>query len=244
MFCLKSSRAHSTRRRIYAMNYSKSAISQPNIQEIIKTRSSSLIRFIAQQKSSTGRPNGKSSPLAVRNLFRALQADIFTAFAFSSSIGTNFLGNLNVGRANSAEQLGMGVIDLFHEDKRDAYFFWESESPFKSLAHLIGWDWPVAHQNAETWVFNLISSYESRTQLLKGSNPDNKPPRADGSVYGKLMAWTHPETGRGLTWDERASEIMDHIGSSPKCVRILVASSDRRAIQKLDKTLFPLFWST
>jgi len=217
MFSFKSSRAHSTRRRIYAMNYSKSAISQPNIQNIIKTRTSSLIRFIAQQTSSTGRPNGKSSPLVVRNLFRALQTDIFTAFVFSESVGTNFLGNLTVGRANTTEQLGMGVIDLCHEDKRDAYFLWESESPFKSLAHLVGWDWPVAHENMETWVLNLISAYESRAQAsTQDSSAENKPLRTDRSVYGKMMAWSHPETGRPLSWDERASEVMDHIGLSSR----------------------------
>lgn len=219
MFSFKSRRAHSTRRRIYAMNYSKSSISKPNIQHIIKRRSSSLIRFIAQQTSSTGRPNGKSSPLVVRNLFRALQADIITAFVLSESIGTNFLGNLTVGRANTAEQLGMTVTDLFHDDKRDAYFFWESESPFKSLAHLLGWDCPIAHANAETWVSHLISAYEGKAQaLLQGSNPENKPPRAEGSVYGKMMAWSHPDTGRRLSWDERASEIMDHIGLSSQSV--------------------------
>lgn len=245
MFSFKPSRTHSTRRRIHAMNYSKSAISQPDIQNIIRTRTSALIRSIAQQTSSTGRPNGKSSPLVVRNLFRALQADIFTAFAFSESVGTNFLGNLTVGRANTTEQLGMGVIDLCHEDKRDAYFFWESESPFKYLAHLVGWDWPVAHVNMETWVLNLISAYESMAQaLLKERGPDNKPLRTNGSVYGKMMAWSHPETGRRLSWDERASEIMDHIGLYPRCIPVLVAPSDRRPSQWLVKILSLLFWNT
>ena len=213
MFSFVSSQAHSKRRRIYATSYSKSSISQPNVQDIIKTRTSLLNRFIAQQTGSAGRPNRKSSPLVVRNLFRALQADIFTAFVFSESTGTNFLGNLTVGRANTAEQLGMGVIDLFHEDKRDGYFFWESESPFKFLAHLFGWDWPVAHESAESWVSSLMSAYESGVQaLLQESSLEKKPPRANGSVYGKIMAWSHPETGSRLTWDERASEIMDHIG--------------------------------
>lgn len=220
MFSFKSSREHISRRRIYAMNYSKSAISRPEIQELIRRRVSSLIHFISQQTNSTGRPYGKTSPLVVRNPFRALQADTFTAFAFSQSVGTNFLGNLTVGRANTTEQLGMGVIDLSHEDKRDAYFFWESEWPFKSLARLIGWNWPIAHEDMETWVLSLISAYESKAQAsIQGSSAENKAPRAAVSVYGKMMAWSHPETGRQLSRDERASEIMDHIGSTSRVNR-------------------------
>ena len=219
MFSFKSSRAHSTRRRIYAMNYSKSGISQPNVQRIIKSRISLLTRFVAQQTSSTGRANGKSSPIAVRNLFRALQADIFTAFVFSDSVGTNFLGNLTVGRANTTEQLGLGVIDLFHEDKRDAYFFWESESPFKTFARLFGWDGRAAHANAEKWVSNLISAHENSMQTSpQGLDGGAKPRLGDGSVHAKMIAWTHPEKGRRLSWDERASEIMDHIGSSSRSI--------------------------
>lgn len=215
MFSFKSSQAHITRRRIYAMNYSKSAISQPHVQNIIKTRISTLIRFIAQQTSSTSRTDGKSSPLVVRNLFRALQADVFTAFAFSETVGTNFLDNLGVGRANTSEELGMDLIDLFHEDKRDAFFFWESESPFKYFARLLGWDGPVAHMNAETWVSNLISRYEASLQVSpKDMHPMNQKRLGDNSVYGKMLVWRNTQTGRPLSWEERASEMMDHVGSS------------------------------
>ncbi|KAI9851005.1 MAG: hypothetical protein M1830_006931 [Pleopsidium flavum] len=211
MFSFKSSQAHITRRRIYAMNYSKSTISQPHVQNIIKTRISQLIRFIAQQARSTGRMDGKGSPFVVRNLLRALQADVFTAFAFSETVGTNFLNNLDVSRANTSEELGMDVIDLFHEDKRDDFFFWESESPFKYLARLLGWDGPIAHNNAETWVSNLVSGYEASLQVApKDMHPVVQKRLGNNSVYGKMLVWKNPQTGRQLSWEERASEIMDH----------------------------------
>lgn len=216
MFSFKSSQAHITRRRIYARNYSKSAISQQNVQSIIKTRISKLILFIAQQATSLDGSYNESSLLVVRNLCRALQADVFTAFAFSELVGTNFLENLKAGRANTAQELGMDTIDLFHEDKRDTFFFWESESPFKHLARLLGWDGPVAHTNAETWVSNLISAFEANFQISpKNMHPTAQQRLGDSSVYGKMLLWSHPQTARQLSWEERASEIMDHIGVDP-----------------------------
>ena len=209
MFSFQSSQQHSTRRRIYAKHYSKSAISRPHVQTIVRTRVSKLLHFLADQTNRSSL--GKSSPLVVCNLFRALEVDIVTAFAFSELDGTNYLDRLDQSGNHKIEDLGMQTIDLFHEDKRGEFFFWEAESPVKAFNHIFAPQGQVAHQNAEKWVSNIIDAAESRYNSI--SCPLEKEWLFGNSVYGKLLAW-RDQKNEALTWRERASEIMDHVGKA------------------------------
>ena len=210
MFSYQSSKAHKERRRIFASAYSKTAVMQPSVQSLIKERTSKLLHYLDQQMSPAHADTGTSGPIVVRNVFRALQADVFTAFAFSESEGTTFLDNLRTG-PNTMEDLGMGMMDLCHEDRRDAYFFWESERPFKHFPYFLGRSGPLAHKKAETWLSELARKYESRACTISTTEPvECKLQRHDQSPYKKICQWRDPKTGKGLTFNERASEILDH----------------------------------
>ena len=214
MFSFQSSQQHSTRRRIYAKHYSKSAVSGPHVQTIIKSRLSKLVQFLSDQ---TNRADcGTSSPLVVCNLFRALEADVLSAFAFSELDGTSYLDRLDQSGKHSMEHLGMQKMDLFHEDKRGQFFFWEAESPFTSLNRFFAPEAQVAHQNAEEWVANIIDGAESRYNSI--SCPMEREWQFGNSVYGKLLAW-RDQKNAALTWNERASEIMDHVGKASQFLK-------------------------
>ena len=211
MFSFASSQAHKQRRRVFAATYSKSGIAKQRVQNLLKARTAKLLHFIDHQSSSDGFSAGKTGPLVVRNLFRALQADIFTAFLFSEEEGTTFLDNLKVG-PNTMEDLGMGMLDLCHDEKRDRYFFWESESPFKYIVHAIDRNAPIAHLKAQAWLAELAHKFEESERLAKRDNCAQEEMRySDQGVYSKLLHW-EDVNGRPLSFEERASEVLDHIG--------------------------------
>ena len=167
--------------------------------------------FLERQSSSNATFHGSSGPVVVRNVYRALQADLFTAFAFAEGEGTHFLDHLGEG-PNTVEDLGMGMMDLFHDEKRDDFFFWESERPFKYISKFLARNGPKSHEKAQRWLMELVRPHETR---LKSRNPVKSTDlrQFNGGVYEKLMFYKNPETGSPLDWTERASEIMDHAGT-------------------------------
>lgn len=213
MFSIASTHAHAKRKRIFASGYSKTTISQYRAQNIIKSRTVKILKFIGQQTSTNASSLGKSGPIIVRNVFRALQADIFTAFAFSETDGTNFLENLKTG-PNTQEDLGMDMMDLFHDDKRDSFFFWESEKPFKYFSRFIKPNALATHIQGQRWLGEIISRYEMRNKLEDIEDDEQQLKSFEFGIYKKLLMWRNPETGKPLDWNERASEIMDHMGNS------------------------------
>lgn len=213
MFSIASTQAHAKRKRIFASAYSKSAISQYRAQNIIKSRTAKVLDFIGQQTSTNASPLGKSGPVIVRNVFRALQADIFTAFAFSETNGTKFLENLKAG-PNTLEDLGMDMMDLFHDDKRESFFFWESEIPIKFLGRFIRPNGLAAHIRGQRWLGEIICRYETKNKIKDVEGDEQQLEKLECGTYNKLLQWRSPETGKSLDWNERASEIMDHMGNS------------------------------
>lgn len=214
MFSFASSRAHIKRKRILASAYSKTAVSQYRTQNIIKNCTEKLTHFIDQQMSRSRSSFGKTGPIVVRNAFRALQADIFIAFTFSEVDGTGFLDNLKTG-SNSLEDMDMDMLDLCHEEKRDAFFFWESEEPFKRIGRFVKPNALAIHMEACRWLSNVISRYETKMQLSKEIESQKEhSTRFESGTYRKLLLWRNPDTSKPLDWNERASEIMDHMGES------------------------------
>lgn len=204
------------RRRILASSYSKSAISHRSNQKIIKNSAEKLVHFIEQQTCLDYTGRRRSGPIVVRNAFRALQADVFTGFAFSEVDGTNFLDNLTVG-PNALEDIGMSMMDLCHDDRRDRFFFWESEKPFKKILRFIKPNAFAIHTKAQMWVSEIISRYESKIYLSKEVAYSRNPAESlETGVYKKLLMWRSPDNGKPLDWNERASEIMDHLGNISK----------------------------
>ena len=223
MFSLGSKQAHGKRRRILASSYSKTSISHFRVQSIIKTRTARLLRFIEGQISTESSSFGKTGPLVVRNIFRALQSDIFTAFAFSEKSGTAFLERLRSG-ANTMEDLGMQMMDLCHDERRESFFFWESESPFKYIGRFVARKGPVAHAKAQRWLSELVAKYEAALQLEEKDKADESFSGFHCSPYKKMLVWQNSETGQSLNWNQRASEILDHCGSTLDFAKIVSVS--------------------
>ena len=62
-------------------------------------------------------------PLVVRNIFRALQIDTVTAFAFSIEDGTNHLGKLSSKSYNTVEDLALDPLKSFYDEQNQDFFF-------------------------------------------------------------------------------------------------------------------------
>ncbi|KAI4164572.1 MAG: hypothetical protein LQ342_001885 [Letrouitia transgressa] len=212
MFSLASSEGHKQRRRIFAAAYSKTGISQDQVQKIIGSRVAKVIRFIGIQSDCRKSGQDGQTPLIPRNIFRALQADVFTAFTFSDDAGTQYLDNLGYG-ANTTQELGMNMIDLCHDEKRDPFFFWESEVPFKYIARFIGRNGPTLHANAHRWLSDLVSKHETNRSGIKPTQIRSKPNQFMSSTWEKLTSWRSQETGMPLDQLDCLSEVLDHAGS-------------------------------
>ena len=195
MFSVVPRDAHAKRRRLLGSAYSKSSVNRPRVQNVIKSRMSKFMQYIDDQACLGG------DAVVVRNVTRPLEADIYTAFAFSENEGTNFLDNLRPG-GNSVDDTGMEQIDLFHDEKRDPYWFWEAEMPalFRNVFPFFWKSSHRIHHKAEKWISDLMSHYEDGVKSSK---------EAPESTYGKMFAWKDVETGKPLSREERASEIMD-----------------------------------
>ena len=230
MFSVSAREVHAKRRRLLGSSYSKSAVNRPRVQNIIKSRIGIFMNYIKNQASRDG------SPVIVRNVTRPLEADIYTAFAFSENEGTDFLKCLTSG-ANTVDDTGMEQIDLFHDERRETWWFWESEVPslFRYVFPYVTKGGQRMHAKAEKWISDLMSHYEDGVKTSKDKSD---------STYGRMFAWRDVETGRPLTRAERASEIMDdcrelRIPSDGK----IDVNADAR-FQSPDTILFQLLWSS
>ncbi|GAD93462.1 hypothetical protein PVAR5_2072 [Paecilomyces variotii No. 5] len=203
MFSFTGNADHAARRRIFSSNYLKSNVMSPYVQQIIQSRIEKLIKFI---KSAVEEDSKKTQPIVVRNIYRAMQSDISTRFAFSDFYGTDWLDKLN-GRVNESKYTGMHVMDFFHQELREATFFWESEPPFLYLNRLLVPNGPPEQQNAQKWAAGLFRRFEA---ILDDSSDRDELVRQ--SVYGKLYTWRN-EKGEPLPFEDRASEMLDHIGA-------------------------------
>lgn len=65
----------------------------------------------------------------------------------------------------------------------------------------------------ETWAVELGKRFEYRTSFscTQGDSECKPQWRDDDSPYSKLCQWKDSKTGKGLSFTERASEILDHI---------------------------------
>ena len=208
MFSFSPCSDHLARKRIFASAYSRSSIHGPHVQRILRTRTEKLIHFLSNQLAA--KSTGKSGHLVPRNLIRPLGTDIFTAFAFSEAEGTKFLDELRAG-ANTMEELGMEIWELWHEDKRDSSFFFESQPEFKSFSNFLA---PLGRRNHvrfEAWVVSVMKLYETRMSCL-GLEDEGRGDLERG-IYWRLLTNTSSKARRQLSWRERASEIMDHMGT-------------------------------
>ncbi|KAL2059544.1 hypothetical protein ABVK25_000837 [Lepraria finkii] len=105
----------------------------------------------------------------------------------------------------------MGEMDLFHDEKRDEFFFWESEKPFKYIGKILARNGLESHEMAQRWLMELVKPYEAKVQSREPVQSSEKSVKQfNGSVYEKLLLYKNPKTGNPLDWTERASEIMDH----------------------------------
>jgi hypothetical protein len=197
MFSFPSRREHFNRKRIVAPAYLKSSISGPRMQSIIQPKLQKLISFLKSQADQ---------PLIVRNIFRALFTDVFTAFAFSEMEGTHFLERLRTG-PNTMKQLGMDDLQLWHEDIRDSFFFFESQPGFKYVSHFFIPQSRPIHRRFEAWITEIINRYEARVEDKLQDKSFSEP-----GIYWRLLARNNSATVENLGWRERASEIMDQMG--------------------------------
>lgn len=209
MFSFTSRTRHLARKRVFAPVYSRSSIHSSRVQHILKTRTTKLTRFLLHQTSASR--TGKSGHLIPRNFIRPLGTDIFTAFAFSDVEGTKFLDGLRTG-ANTMQDLGMDNWELWHEDKRDSFFFFESQPELKCFANLFAPHGRSIHARFEAWVEAVVEQYEARvSSYLKVESEEKE--NSEYGVYWRLLTYKNPATRQHLSWQERASEIMDHMGA-------------------------------
>lgn len=162
-------------------------------------------------KSSNRQPHRNIWPSDHSQLLRPLGADIFNAFAFSDAEGTSFLDRLQAG-ANTMQELGINIWELWHEDKRDSFFFFESQPELKRFTDCFAPHGRDIHVRFEAWVVSVMKQYEAR--VSSRSKVKNKEIEcAEKGVYWRLLTHKSPITKQPLSWNERASEIMDHIGA-------------------------------
>ena len=223
---------HVRRKRIFAPAYSHSSMHSPRMQHILATRIAKFSRFLLNQTiTSSSNDSGRLIP---RNLFRALGVDILTAFAFSDADGTNVMDELQTG-ANTMEEIGIGIWEPWHEDKRGSFHFFESQPEFKYLCSVFAPHGRDVHVRFEAWVASIMGQYESRLSLpLQIANEEKGNP--EKGVYWRLLTYRCPNSGQPLSWRERASEIMDHMGTceilsisipaSTLCIHLLTHSSN------------------
>ncbi|CAF9907734.1 MAG: hypothetical protein ALECFALPRED_003798 [Alectoria fallacina] len=209
MFSFTSRSAHLARKRIFAPVYSRSSIHSPRVQIILRTRTTKLIRFLLHQTSASR--TGRTGHLVPRNFFRPFGTDVLTAFAFSDAEGTNFLDELRAG-ANTMQELGMDIWELWHEDKRDSFFFFESQPELKRFAKLFAPHGRGVHARFEAWVVSVMKQYEARVSSCLKVESEEKESSEQG-VYWRLLTYKNHTTRLRLSWNERASEIMDHMGT-------------------------------
>ena len=200
MFTVQSSKAHTARRRLFAKDYSKSNISSSYVQAIIHNKVSQLQSFLTHHVTST--PN---VPLVVRNVFRALQIDTVTAFAFSTDDATNHLGKLSSKSHNTIDDLALDPLESFYDERNQDFFFWEVEAPFRYFRKFFAPKGIEAQKKSETWMNRMIARFETRLHAC--ATPAEQRKLIATSVYGKMYQ------SQTLSKNEMAGEILDHVGA-------------------------------
>lgn len=106
----------------------------------------------------------------------------------------------------------MDIWELWHEDKRDSFFFFESQPELKRFTDIFAPHGRDIHVRFEAWVVSVMKQYEAR--VSSRSKVKNKEIEcAEQGVYWRLLKHKSPITKQPLSWNERVSEIMDHIGA-------------------------------
>ena len=209
MFCFQHRAIHTARKRVVAPAYSKSSMCAPRVQRIVRDNVSKLVNFLEHQVR-TGSNGHQSGSLMARNVFRALAVDVITAFAFSESTGTKFLDRLQSG-PNTMQQIGMDDFALWNQDERDPFFFFESQPGFNSFLPCFAPQAKSTHARMEAYMLRLIGRYENELSQGAASEKESTVPSDHGPYY-RLLNAKDSLSGQGLSWRERASEILDHIG--------------------------------
>ena len=205
MFSATSRRLHDERKRMLGPSYSRSTIYTSRVQLLIQRHVGTLYHFLetitnASKSNSTGH-------LLVRNIFRALTDDIFTSFAFSEPVGTEFLSQLRVG-ANTLSDLGMEDLKLWCEDTRESFFMFEREPELRWITWLLlPFPGETKHVRFEAFLSRIINRYEATIASLEKRFSDS-----EKGVYWRLLTERGALTGQTLNWKQRAAEIMDHLG--------------------------------
>ena len=200
MFTFQSGKAHTVRRRTFAKDYSKSNVSGSHVQSIIQGKVTQLQCFLSGHSAAS-----RSVPLVARNIFRALQIDTVTAFAFSTNDGTNHLGRLSSQSNNTVDDLGLDPLESFYDERNQDFFFWEVEAPFRYFRQFFAKRGIEAQKKGEAWMNHMIARFESRFRSCKSAAEQRE--LVAKSVYGKLYQT------QGLTRDQIAGEILDHVGA-------------------------------
>lgn len=106
----------------------------------------------------------------------------------------------------------MEVWELWHEDKRDSFFFFESQPGFKRFVNFFAPHGRSIHARFEAWVVAVMKQYEARVSpCLKVESEEME--ISEQGVYWRLLTYRSPNSEQPLSWNERASEIMDHMGA-------------------------------
>ena len=234
MFSSLSREFHDQRRRVLSPSYSHMAVYSARVQSIIRQRVETLMKFLDRQTIESSRPSNSSGPLIVRNILRAFTVDVFTAFAFSEDVATNHMARLGSG-VNSMVDLQLDDLELWYEDTREGLFFFYREPEFRWARSILARKGESLYARFEGYLTVLLFKYQAmhseQASKLRKKETDSEcqstPKRThleqeqytDRCVYASLLTWKNPTTGRGLTWLEGASEMMDHLGKQPPPVK-------------------------
>lgn len=109
-------------------------------------------------------------------------------------------------------EIGLDVWELWHEDKRDSFYFFESQPGLKVVSTLFAPRGREIHVRFEAWVLRVMKQYEARVSSCSKTESEDKEVLERG-VYWRLLTYRNPMTKQPLSWYERASEIMDHMGT-------------------------------
>lgn len=191
--------------------YSKTSVCAARVQGIIHNKVQKLVGFLGKQ-AQPGMNDCRSGPLIPRNVFRAMVVDIITAFALSESSGTDFVDRLRPG-PNTMQEIGMGDFALWNQDERDKFFFFESQPEFKPFINFLAPQAGPTHVKMETYIGQLLERYEKELSDHRVSKMETLNSWEDGP-YHRLFNARDSYTRENLSWNERASEILDHIGIS------------------------------
>ena len=209
MFSFQSRSEHARRNRLLAPAYSKSSICAPRAQSITRAKVQSLFHFLRSQTDDNLNEH-VTQTLIPRNIFRALAVHIITAFALSETLGTNCLCRLRPG-PNTMQSIGLDEFSLWNQDERDDFSFFESQPECRLFLKFPAPRAEAAHWMMERHISRLVERYDK--ELSDGlTTSEVKGPSQIGPYYCLSQSKTLFLRER-LDRRQRASEILDHIGT-------------------------------